>query len=156
MSGKGELVSINISPARGTEKRPVSEAVVDLRGIRGDAHAGEWHRQVSLLAYESIEAFGSEAGRSFAEGDFAENLTVRGLDLSGVRPGDRIAAGTALLEVTQIGKRCHGHGCAVFRRVGRCVMPREGIFCRVLRPGTIRVGDPVAIERREGAAAGAC
>jgi len=133
----------------------VNEAVVDRFGIRGDAHAGDWHRQVSLLALESIEAFGRRAGQSFGHGDFAENLTVAGIDLATVRPGDRIGAGDVLLEVTQIGKRCHGDGCAVFRRVGRCVMPREGIFCRVLRPGAIRIGDTVTLERRASERVGA-
>ncbi|GAB4369630.1 MAG: MOSC domain-containing protein [Acidobacteriota bacterium] len=148
MTEHGRLTSINVSPTKGTEKFRVPEAIIDANGIRGDAHAGDWHRQVSLLAQESIERFGAEAGQAFAEGEFAENLTVHGIDLTGVSVGDRIAVGRAVLEVTQIGKRCHGKGCTVFQRVGRCVMPQEGVFCRVLTPGAIRVGDAVILERR--------
>ncbi len=153
MQDRGELTSINVSPSKGTEKRPVTEATIDRRGIVGDAHAGDWHRQVSLLALESIEKFGAEAKTSFAEGEFAENLTVRGVDLTRVAVGDRLAIGDVVLEVTQLGKKCHGAGCTIFRRVGRCVMPQEGIFCRVVTPGAIRVGDAVVVDRRASAGA---
>jgi molybdopterin adenylyltransferase len=141
MSNSIEIVSVNISTEKGTIKRPVDEVIVGDTGIADDAHAGPWHRQVSMLAQESIERFGAQADRSFAPGDFAENLTTRGLDLSQVAILDRFQIGDVALEITQIGKECHGDGCAIFREVGRCVMPKEGIFCRVLHGGTIRPGD---------------
>ena len=141
MSNSIEIVSVNISTEKGTIKRPVDEVIVGDTGIAGDAHAGPWHRQVSMLAQESIERFGAQADRSFAPGDFAENLTTRGLDLSQVAILDRFQIGDVALEITQIGKECHGDGCAIFQEVGRCVMPKEGIFCRVLHGGTIRPGD---------------
>jgi len=143
MSSSFEIVSVNISGEKGTAKRPVSEAVVDDRGIVGDAHAGPWHRQVSMLSVESIDRFSSEANRRYAPGDFAENITTRGIDLTAVALLDRFRVGEVGLEVTQIGKECHGDGCAVYKESGRCVMPKEGIFCRVLRGGTIRPGDSI-------------
>ena len=139
----GEVVSVNVSEQKGTIKRPVSEAVVNQHGIQGDAHAGEWHRQVSLLAIESIERFSAQAGRAFRPGEFAENVTTRGIDLLGIAVLDRITTGAVELEVTQLGKVCHGDDCAIFREVGRCVMPKEGIFCRVLASGPMRPGDQV-------------
>lgn len=138
---KGEVVSVNVSARKGTAKRPVPEAVIDERGIAGDAHAGNWLRQVSLLSQESIDRFSAEEGGAFAAGDFAENVTVRWIDLSGAAVLDRFRIGTALLEVTQIGKKCHADGCSVFQMAGRCVMPKEGIFCRVLEGGAVRPGD---------------
>ncbi len=141
----GRLVSINLSPGKGTMKWPAPAADVLATGLAGDAHAGPWHRQVSLLAQESIERFAAAVGMSIADGEFAENFTTRGLALDEVAIGDRITIGTVLLEVTQIGKACHGKGCTVMDRVGRCAMPKEGIFCRVLRPGRVEVGAPMAI-----------
>lgn len=143
MSNSIEIVSVNISTEKGTIKRPVDEVIVGEAGIADDAHAGPWHRQVSMLAQESIERFGAQADRSFAPGDFAENLTTRGIDMSGVAILDRFQIGDVALEITQIGKECHGDGCAIFQEVGKCVMPKEGIFCRVLHSGTIRPGDAV-------------
>jgi molybdenum cofactor synthesis domain-containing protein len=134
------LVSVNISTEKGTTKQPVPAISLDPAGIVGDAHAGAWHRQVSLLAQESIEAFGRSAGRSFKHGDFAENLTTEGLDLARVALRDRLRLGAVELEVTQIGKACHGGGCAIYREVGICVMPKEGIFARVITPGELRAG----------------
>jgi molybdenum cofactor synthesis domain-containing protein len=144
-SGTAEVISVNVSTEKGTPKRPVAEVTLDGLGVVGDAHAGPWHRQVSLLGQESIDRFARESGRSVSPGEFAENLTLRGIDLSGVALMDRFRAGPAELEVTQIGKECHGEGCAIFREVGKCVMPSEGIFCRVLKGGTVRPGD--AVER---------
>lgn len=141
---KGHVISINLSEQTGTIKRPVPEIRIDDRGIAGDAHAGAWHRQVSLLAKESIDRFAAEAGRSFAPGEFAENITTCGLDLNRVGILDRFQIGEVELEVTQRGKACHGDGCAIFREVGRCVMPKEGIFCRVIHGGTVRAGDAIA------------
>ncbi len=148
MSNKGEVVSVNTSTQRGTPKVRVDEIVLDGRGVVGDAHAGPWHRQVSLLSQQSIDAFGERTGRAVAPGEFAENLTVRGLDLSAAAPMDRFRVGAAELEVTQIGKECHGKECAIYREVGQCAMPREGLFCRVVRGGTVRPGDVIEHVRR--------
>jgi len=145
---EGRLVAVNVSQRTGTSKTPVERALIDARGLVGDAHAGPWHRQVSLLAQESIERFAATAGRSFAPGEFAENLTTRGLDLAGASLLDRFTIGAVELEVTQIGKRCHGDGCAIFQAVGRCVMPKEGLFCRVLSGGEVRPNEPIVhVER---------
>ncbi len=132
-----EILSVNLSREKGTVKTPVPGALLDERGLAGDAHAGSGHRQVSLLSEESILAFEGIAGRKIRPGEFAENLTVRGLDLEEVGYFDRLRVGGAEMEVTQFGKKCHGDSCAVFREVGACVMPREGLFCRVLRGGTV-------------------
>lgn len=143
------VVSVNVSEQQGTSKRPVAEIVVDARGVAGDAHAGDWHRQVSLLAVESIERFSAQSGRSFGYGEFAENITTRGLALADVHPLDRIRIGERVeLEVTQLGKECHGGTCAIFQQVGRCVMPKEGVFTRVLRGGVVKPGDKVEVEPR--------
>ena len=141
-------VSLNVSREKGTIKEPVPEVTIDENGIVGDAHASPWHRQVSLLALESIERFSAEHGRPFACGAFAENITTRGLDLSTVSLLDRFTIGTVRLEVTQIGKKCHGDDCAVFREVGQCVMPKEGIFCRVLEGGVIRTNEAITYAPR--------
>jgi molybdenum cofactor synthesis domain-containing protein len=135
-----EVVSVNVSEEKGTGKRPVGSIVLDERGVVGDAHAGWWHRQVSALGLESLEAFARRTGTEVRPGDFAENLTVRGLEGITVRLLDRFRVGEAELEVTQIGKECHGEGCAIFQQVGSCLMPREGVFCRVRRGGVIRAG----------------
>ena len=140
MPGKIEILSVNLSREKGTVKIPVPEAVLNGWGIAGDAHAGSWHRQVSLLSEESIREFEKTAGRKIRPGEFAENLTVRGLDPAEAGFLDRIRIGGAELEITQFGKKCHGDACAVFREVGACVMPREGLFCRVIRGGAVRPG----------------
>ena len=142
------VISINISTAKGTIKTPIDEATLSLSGIDGDAHAGDWHRQVSLLAQERIDHFAREAGQSFAFGAFAENITTTGIDWTALRIGDRFQIGAAELELTQFGKECHGDGCAVHRAVGRCVMPTQGVFARVLRGGVIRTGDPITLLAR--------
>ena len=141
---RAAVVSVNISTEKGTAKHPVSEIVIDERGVVDDAHRGPSHRQVSLLAQESIDRFAGDVGRQCRPGDFAENMTTSGLDLREVAILDRLTTGPVELEVTQIGKECHPNGCAIFREVGKCVMPKEGIFCRVIRGGTVRAGDPVA------------
>jgi molybdopterin adenylyltransferase len=143
MSNDAQVVSVNISTKKGTVKEPVEAIDIDALGIVGDAHAGPWHRQISLLAQESIDRFSEKMKRDFPPGVFAENITVRGIDLSGARLLDRFRIGDVELELTQIGKKCHGDNCAVYREVGKCVMPKEGIFCRVLKSGTIRPGDRV-------------
>lgn len=141
------IVSVNTSVRKGTAKTPVALAVADEDGLAGDAHRGVPGRGVSLLDMESIEAFARDAGIEAGPGDFGENLTTRGIDLGDVRPGDRITAGEALLEVTAIGKTCHGDGCAIFRKVGRCVMPSRGVFCRVVRGGVIASGSEGSLGR---------
>ncbi|MHB9037778.1 MAG: molybdenum cofactor synthesis domain-containing protein [Armatimonadota bacterium] len=140
---KGRVVSVNISDAKGTVKRPAASVRVSDRGIEGDAHAGAWHRQVSLLSQESIEAFAKLKSRSIAPGEFAENLTLQGVDTASAAVLDRFRIGSVELQVTQIGKSCHGTECAIFREVGECMMPKEGLFCRVLSGGTISAGDAV-------------
>jgi MOSC domain-containing protein YiiM len=130
------ILSINISDRTGVQKTPVARAVLrEGYGIEGDAHAGDWHRQVSLLADEDIQTMRGR-GIELGCGDFAENVTTRGIDLGSLPVGALLNLGTALVEVTQIGKECH-HGCPIFRAVGDCVMPRKGVFARVLRGGEI-------------------
>ena len=136
-----EVLSVNVSQEKGTVKHPVPEIAVDDLGIVGDAHAGRWHRQVSLLGQESIDRFSLQLGRPLEPGEFGENITFRGVPSQDVSPLDRFVFGDVELEVTQIGKECHGSGCAIFQQVGKCVMPAEGLFVRVLRNGNIRCGD---------------
>jgi len=140
---KGKVVSTNTSAEQGTTKQPLDQVQLDEYGIVGDAHAGPWHRQVSLLAQESIDRFAAEHKKQFKPGEFAENITTHGIDLRNVAVLDRFKIGQAELEVTQVGKACHGDGCAVYQRTGRCVMPKEGIFCRVIKGGIVRPGDVI-------------
>ncbi|MCD6091279.1 MAG: MOSC domain-containing protein [Bacteroidales bacterium] len=135
------IVSVNISEEKGTIKIPVESIELTATGVKNDAHAGKWHRQVSLLAKESNEKFALAAKRHVAYGEFAENITTEGIVLYKTIPGDRLLIGETELEITQIGKKCHGDNCAIFREIGSCVMPKEGIFARVLKGGTIQAGD---------------
>jgi len=138
------VIAVSISQNKGQKKTPVDS--VDLKenyGVVGDAHAGEWHRQVSLLAIESIEKM-QRLGLAVDAGDFAENVTTRGIDLPSLKPGTRLALGEAVIEVTQIGKECHDR-CAIYKMAGDCVMPREGIFAQVIRGGTVRAGDALVV-----------
>ena len=136
MTREFTILSINISDRTGVQKKPVARAVLrEGHGIEGDAHAGDWHRQVSLLADEDIQTMRGR-GIDLGFGDFAENVTTRGIDLGALPVGTVLSLGGALLQITQIGKECH-HGCAIFRAVGDCVMPRKGVFARVLRGGEI-------------------
>ncbi len=136
MTREFAILSINISDRAGIQKTPVDRAVLrESHGIVGDAHAGDWHRQVSLLAEEDIDTMRGR-GVELGYGDFAENITTRGIDLGALPVGTRLRLGDALVEVTQIGKECH-QGCAIFQTVGDCVMPRRGIFVRVLQGGEI-------------------
>ena len=135
-----EIISVNISEKKGTIKKPVGEIVLDENGIKNDAHAAPWHRQISLLGVESFEKFEIVAGRKVNYGEFAENITTKGIELYKTHPLDRFTIENIELEVTQIGKKCHGDSCAIYREVGSCVMPKEGIFCRVIKPGTIKPG----------------
>ncbi|MEI6062091.1 MAG: molybdenum cofactor synthesis domain-containing protein [Bacteroidota bacterium] len=143
MSTPITVVSVNISEKKGTIKVPVSEIELNELGVARDAHAGNWHRQVSLLADESVQRFTHAAGRSIQYGEFAENITTKGLELVNTHPLDLLLIGEVKLEITQIGKECHGTSCAIFKEVGNCVMPKEGIFARVLKNGTVKAGDEV-------------
>lgn len=138
------VVAVSISEDKGQKKTPVESAdLKENHGIVGDAHAGEWHRQVSLLAIESIEKM-QRLGFAVEPGDFAENVTTRGIDLPSLPLGARLALGKAVIEVTQIGKECHDR-CAIYNMAGNCVMPREGIFAKVTRGGTVRPGDALVV-----------
>jgi molybdopterin adenylyltransferase len=136
-----KIHSVNISEKKGSIKHPLNSIELTLSGIEGDAHAGPWNRQVSLLGMESIRKFEKEAGKKILPGEFAENITTEGMELWKIHILDRFSCGSAELEVTQIGKECHGTSCAIFKEFGNCVMPKEGIFCRVVTPGVIRPGD---------------
>lgn len=141
---KGKIVSVNISEEKGTTKKPVKRITMDENGIVGDAHAGPWHRQISLLATKSIQRFSKQAGQNFNYGDFAENLTTSGVELLQTNLLDRYRIGQNVeLEITQHGKKCHGGNCAIFLEVGKCVMPKEGIFCRTIQGGEILPGDTI-------------
>lgn len=138
----GRVAAISRSVSKGTPKANVSEVrLIADWGLEGDAHAGEGHRQVSLLAIESIRKM-AEKGVVVPPGGFAENITTEQVDLMSLMPGDRLAVGEAELEITQLGKVCHER-CAIYEQAGDCVMPREGVFARVVRGGRARVGDPV-------------
>lgn len=142
------VVSVNISEKKGTIKVPVAKIELNELGVSHDAHAGDWHRQVSLLADESVQRFTHAAGRKINYGEFAENITTKGLELVNTHPLDRLSIGDVELEITQIGKECHGTSCAIFKEVGNCVMPKEGIFARVLTNGTVKASDQVVYTPR--------
>lgn len=136
-----KVVSVNVSIEKGTIKTPVPSITLTKQGVENDAHAGDWHRQVSLLALESIQKFEASAKRTINHGEFAENITTLGMELFKAKPGDRFQNSDVVLEVTQIGKSCHGSSCNIFKEVGACVMPKEGIFCKVIKPGVLKPGD---------------
>ena len=143
----GRILAVCVSERKGTEKQNIRQAkLLAGHGAEGDAHAGNWHRHVSLLAAEKIEAFRAK-GADVAFGAFGENLVVEGLDLRALGVGTLLRCGEALLELTQIGKECHTD-CAIRRQTGDCIMPREGVFARVLEGGTVAVGDEIAVEAR--------
>ena len=135
-----KVLAICISKHKGTLKIEVSEAnFIEEFGIEGDAHAGKWHRQVSLLAFEKIDDFRNKGG-NVDFGAFGENLVVDGIELHKLPVGQQLQVGEVLLEVTQIGKECHDK-CAIYYQVGECIMPKNGIFTRVLKGGKVKVGD---------------
>lgn len=164
----GKLISINISKDKGVKKIPVKEAFIGIYGIDGDGHSGLWHRQVSLLAYESMEEINKKEVIKVSSGDFAENITTKDINLKDLKIGDNIviesikerdilkrtlkqpnieelkAAKKVILQVTQIGKECH-NPCRIFYEMGSCIMPQEGIFCKVISTGKIKVGDGIYI-----------
>ena len=136
MTKEFSIVSLNISLKKGEQKAPTEEMELKVdHGIVGDAHAGDWHRQISLLADEDVETMRGN-GIELNPGDFAENITTRGIDLCQLPVGTRLFIGETEVEVTQIGKECH-QGCAIFQAVGDCVMPRKGIFAKVIKEGRI-------------------
>ncbi len=152
MKGKelrGEVAAVCISDRKGVRKESAGEVILRPDwGLEGDAHAGRWHRQVSLLAEESTEKLARSLGEpaAFRPGDFAENLLTRRLELYTIPVGTRLQVGEeAVLEVTQIGKECHT-GCAIRRLTGDCVMPREGIFAKVIAGGRVKAGDRIRVE----------
>jgi len=140
-----KIVSIAISKKKGTRKTVVDQAVVvENHGLQDDGHAGDWHRQVSFLSSESIAA-ARDRGLDVTFGDFAENIATEGIDWLTVPLGTRLQLGAEVqVEVTQIGKECHNK-CAIYYKAGDCIMPKEGIFAKVLHGGTIRINDPIAI-----------
>ena len=139
------VIAINLSPKKGTFKYPVEQAhLLPDFGIEGDAHAGKWHRQVSLLAQESVDKMIAMGVPDLTPGKFAENITTRGIDLLTLPVGTRLQVGKVLMEVTQIGKECH-HNCQIYQQVGMCVMPTEGIFTRILNEGIIQAGDEIMV-----------
>ena len=133
--------SLNISEKKGTRKLPASQAEITDTGIKGDAHSGTWHRQISMLGTESIKKQEELLKRPLKFGEFAENITTEGFLIFKAQPLDRFVSDKVILEVTQIGKKCHGDRCIIFKETGNCVMPKEGIFCRVITSGQLRVGD---------------
>jgi len=140
----GKVFAVCISANKGERKKPVE--VVELKenhGIVGDAHSGEWHRQVSLLAMESIQKM-QQKGLDVVSGDFAENITTEGIDLPSLPIGTRLAIGETLAEVTQIGKECHTR-CSIYYQAGDCVMPREGIFVKIIKGGHVKKGDAIEV-----------
>ena len=143
----GTVLAVCTSAVKGVQKKNVqaAEFIVN-HGIQGDAHAGSWHRQVSLLSADKIEAFRAR-GAEVEYGAFGENLVVQGFDFRALPVGTLLRCGNVLLEMTQIGKECHSH-CAIFHQVGDCIMPREGVFARVLEGGTIRTGDTMELVPR--------
>lgn len=140
-----QIIAVCISKAKGERKTDIGRGELQKGfGLVGDAHAGDWHRQISLLAIESIDKMRA-AGLDVGPGDFAENLTTQGLDLYSLPIGTRLQVGkTILLEMTQIGKVCHDR-CAIYHQAGDCVMPREGVFAIVLEGGSVKTGDEVKI-----------
>ena len=141
---QGKVIAVCISEKKGTQKTQVPYIkLVPEWGIEGDAHAGKWHRQVSLLALEKIKAF-REKGADVDFGAFGENIIVEGFDLRALPVGTRFRIGDALLELTQIGKECHSH-CAIYHQVGDCIMPREGVFTVVLEGGEVKAGDEIEL-----------
>lgn len=141
---KGQVVAVCISERRGTQKINVHSAVLkEDWGIENDAHAGDWHRQVSLLSYDRVKEF-NERGANVLDGAFGENILVEGIDCAKLPVGTKMTCGDILLEVTQIGKECHSH-CEIYKRVGECIMPKQGIFTRVLKGGEIKEGDEMVV-----------
>lgn len=143
----GKVIAICTSPAKGTQKTRIEEGTfIEDFGLEGDAHAGKWHRQISLLSYDKIKAFRAR-GAEVEDGAFGENVIVQGIDFRNLPVGTRLKCNDVLLEMTQIGKECH-HGCEIFQKMGECIMPTNGVFARVLHGGTIQTGDEFHVQYR--------
>ena len=141
----GKVLAVCISEIKGIQKHPVEQVELKVdHGIVGDAHAGNWHRQVSLLGQESVDKLQGKLDFRLKPGDFAENILTEGICVYKIPVGSKVKLGTALCEVTQIGKTCH-NDCAIRQKAGDCVMPREGIFVKVLEPGVVKPGDEVSV-----------
>lgn len=144
----GKVIAVCRSKVRGTQKENIGKGLFLADwGLEGDAHAGKWHRQVSLLSYEKVEAFRAR-GAVVTDGAFGENLVVAGIDFPSLPVGSRLICGEVILEITQIGKECHRH-CKIYQAMGECIMPTEGVFARVIRSGEIAAGDEMRWEEAE-------
>lgn len=138
----GKIVGICISEVRGVQKKEIPEVnIVEGWGLENDAHGGNWHRQVSLLSYEKIQEF-QNRGAEITPGAFGENLIVEGFDFANLPVGSRFVSGDVILEMTQIGKECHNH-CEIYKKMGDCIMPREGVFAKVIKGGHLKKGDTI-------------
>ncbi len=145
MKKVGKVVDVNISDKKGVVKRPIEKGVfIEDFGLKGDAHSGKWHRQVSLLGVESYKKMEEMGIKGLKHGDFAENITTEGIILHELPVGTRLKIGETIQEVTQIGKECHT-GCAISQQVGKCIMPKEGIFTRVIKGGVVKKGDTIEV-----------
>jgi MOSC domain-containing protein YiiM len=141
----GKIIAVCISEKRGIQKKNIKEAVlIENFGIENDAHAGDWHRQVSLLSYDRVEEFRAK-GADVDDGAFGENILVEGIDFKTLPVGTVFRCGDVVLELTQVGKQCHSH-CEIYHKVGDCIMPREGVFTKVIKGGKISVGDELLIQ----------
>lgn len=141
----GNVLAVCISPKKGTEKKNVGSArFIEDWGVENDSHAGKWHRQVSLLSHDKVEEFRAR-GAEVEHGAFGENLVVSGIDFRALPVGTHFVCNDVELELTQIGKECHS-GCAIYQKMGECIMPREGVFAKVIHGGTISVGDTLRIK----------
>ena len=140
----GKIIAVCTSEKKGTQKKNVGRVtLIENWGIKNDAHAGNWHRQVSLLSANKIDAFKAK-GADVKDGDFGENIIVEGIDFATLPIGSRFGCHDVILELTQIGKECH-HGCQIFQKMGDCIMPREGVFTKVIQGGTLQVGDELRL-----------
>lgn len=143
---KGTVKAICISTVRGVEKQPIASAhLIENFGIEGDAHAGKWHRQVSLLSYDKVKEF-NRKGADVKDGAFGENLLVEGIDFAALPVGTTLYCGPVVLKITQIGKECHSH-CAIYERMGECIMPTQGVFAEVVKGGKIRPGEEMTVRK---------
>jgi len=141
----GTVMAVCISEQRGTKKISIGkDELIENYGLKNDSHAGDWHRQVSLLCYERVEEFRAK-GSQVVDGDFGENLLVKGIDFKALPVGTMLGCNDVLLEITQIGKLCHSH-CEIYKEVGDCIMPREGVFAKVIKGGTISAGDDLYVK----------
>lgn len=141
----GKVAAVCISEKKGTAKRNIGQGeFIANHGLKGDAHAGDWHRQVSLLSLEKINEFRAK-GANVQDGAFGENLVVQGIDFKSLPVGAILRCGGVVLEISQIGKECHNH-CAIYKQIGDCIMPREGVFAKVIRGGIIKTGDEMLAE----------